>query len=67
MICVLKEHLTVTVPGWKRRAREGSLAAAGQPGGAGSAAVRMHRTRLALTAALRDWARGPVVTLNDTT
>ena len=33
MICVLKEHLTVAVPGWTLRAREGSLAAVGQPGG----------------------------------
>lgn len=32
---MLKEHLTAAMPGWKCRAWEGSLAAAGQLGGGG--------------------------------
>lgn len=44
---VLKEHLTAVVPGWTRRAQDKTAE------GAGSAAG----TRLAMTAALRDWAR----------
>lgn len=62
----LQEHLPAAVPGGKHRAREGSVVAVGQPRGADGAVGRMHGTQLALTAALRDWARRPVVTLNDT-
>lgn len=51
MMFVLKEHLTAVVPGWTHRAHDETAR------GAGSAAGRIHRTRLAVTAALRDWAR----------